>query len=179
MGQLRCEIIFANESYKVAEKPFLSWRHTQLSILPSKYNLYPAPTQLSVCSTAREKKRERKKKEVKKKKKKGGEIKRENVETRGERWTIVKPYVVGCSSIEKQSWFLVVGCLSKLPPRFWTTQKPRHGPGCASEYPISPASNSLYTEVRGLSARTTRARVFTCEVKGEKRELLRSLLHEL
>lgn len=85
MGQLRCEIIFANASYKVAEKPFLSWRHTQLSILPSKYNLYPARTQLSVCSTTRAKK-ERKKKEIKKKKKKrGGETKRENVETRGER----------------------------------------------------------------------------------------------
>lgn len=69
MGQLRCEIIFANASYKVAEKPFLSWRHTQLSILPSKYNLYPARTQLSVCSTTRAKK-ERKKKEIKKKKEK-------------------------------------------------------------------------------------------------------------
>lgn len=77
MGQLRCEIIFANESYKVAEKPFLSWRHTQLSILPSKYNLYPAPTQLSVCSTAREKKRKKEKRSKKKKEKRRRNKKRE------------------------------------------------------------------------------------------------------
>lgn len=84
MGQLRCEIIFANASYKVAEKPFLSWRHTQLSILPSKYNLYPAPTQLSVCSTTRAKK-ERKKKEIKKKKRKKEEAKqKEKMQRRGE-----------------------------------------------------------------------------------------------
>ena len=88
--------------------------------------------------------------------------------------TIVKPYVAACVRCiekaererERESWFLVVGCLSKLPPRILAVDKSLAvDRDCANSRisDLTPARNSLYTEVRGLSARTTRARVFTRE----------------
>ena len=90
--------------------------------------------------------------------------------------TIVKPYVAACARCiekaerkrererERESWFLVVGCLSKLPPRILAVDKSLAvDRGCANSRisDLTPARNSLYTEVRGLSARIARARVST------------------